>query len=391
MSYKKFDDNFNSIIKSLKPIKIRFSKQSLRHDKLFKKSSFETIEKNLNGPKKSPESFQSSKLYKKIDYIYNVSNNTYDYFEDLKGVKNIPININKKGYNFVKNLYNPEFEVKPEERYFFNDNNANRPIFDAKRFNRSNKIFKFEVYALDPGYYHPNYNYIKKRIPSIIFNKSRSIHEYKTTKSIDDNNKKNNNNNNDKDNNTYNYNDIVSNENTINQNITNQTNKTKIEKEKITNLYNNENENEEIGITEEVKKDTRNIHMFHFNITSKKYKPITNDGGIKKIKKVNLPKIRRVTSQNNISTPIMISFNKMIGRNKKKTHKVKIQREEFDYNPNYSCTLPHVRSVSFKSDRNKQDHKKYIVNKILRSYCFNSNDYYVFDCKKNTKNTKNKL
>ena len=233
MSYKKFDDNFNSIIKSLKPIKLRFSKQSLYHDKIFKKSSLETLDRKLNGPKKSPENFQSSQLYKKIDYLYNVRNNSYDYFEDIKGAKNIPLKINKKGYNFVKNLYNPEFEVKPEERNFFNDN-ANRRVFDAKRFNRSNKIFKFEVYALDPGYYHPNYNYIKKRIPNIIFSKSRSIHENKTTKSIDDNNYYKNNN--DKDNNTGNYNDLVSNENIINQNITNQTNKTKIEKEKIMNL-----------------------------------------------------------------------------------------------------------------------------------------------------------
>ena len=50
MSYKKFDDNFNSIIKSLKPIKNKFSRQSLNHDKYFKKSSIESIEKNLNGP-----------------------------------------------------------------------------------------------------------------------------------------------------------------------------------------------------------------------------------------------------------------------------------------------------------------------------------------------------
>ena len=56
MAYKKFDDNFNSIIKSLKPIKNKFSRQSLSHDKYFKKSSIESIEKNLNGQKISPES-----------------------------------------------------------------------------------------------------------------------------------------------------------------------------------------------------------------------------------------------------------------------------------------------------------------------------------------------
>lgn len=376
MSYKKFDDNFNSIIKSLKPIKLRFSKQSLYHDKIFKKSSLETLDRKLNGPKKSPENFQSSQLYKKIDYLYNVRNNSYDYFEDIKGAKNIPLKINKKGYNFVKNLYNPEFEVKPEDRYFYNDN-AKRYFFDAKRYNRSKKLFKFEVFALDPGYYHPNYNYIKKRIPCIDFSKSRNIQEKnEMAKTSDDNNKEN-------------SRCLENKENIINSNQINHTNNIEIEEEKLNN-YNNslKTENEENSQKEENNK-SKNILNFKYSITPKKSYPITNNEEVKKIKKYNLPKIQKIhksTSQITISTPIMISFNKMIGRNKKNTQKLKlIKGEEIDYSPNYSCTLPHVRSVSFKSNGNMQNHKKFIVNKILRSYYFNSDSYYVIDCKKNEK------
>ena len=87
MSLKKLDDNFNAIVKSLKPIKYKFSKESLKHDEFFKKSSVEMLEKNLNAPKKSPDNFYTSKLYKNLDYIYNLSNEQFDYAQNLKGEK----------------------------------------------------------------------------------------------------------------------------------------------------------------------------------------------------------------------------------------------------------------------------------------------------------------
>lgn len=57
MSLKKIDDNINAIIKSLKPIKYKFSKESLKHDGFFKSSSVEMLEKNLNAAKKPPDNF----------------------------------------------------------------------------------------------------------------------------------------------------------------------------------------------------------------------------------------------------------------------------------------------------------------------------------------------
>ena len=92
-------------------------------------------------------------------------------------------------------------------------------------------------------------------------------------------------------------------------------------------------------------------------------------------------------SQNNLSiTPVMISFKKMMGRyNIKRDRDKKIEKSDIEYKPNYKSTLPHIRSFSFQIKKNKQNHKKYILGKILRSYSFNSYGYYVMDIKNKKK------
>lgn len=389
--FKKFDDNFNSIIKSLRPIKDKFSKQSIKHDNYFKKTSLEVLEKNLHGRKKPPENFYNSKLYKNIDYMYNISNDCYDYIENLKGLKNIPIKINKKGFNFIKNLYNPEFETKPEDNYFNNDNKQNY-IYNLKKYNQKKKNFKFAVYALDPGYYHPNYNFVKKRIPSIDFSKSTNSHDKNEFAKIFEN---------------YINNDLIENNEIINDKILDKTNVI-IEEEKkqledinhIPHIYQTIDQSEQINVinNEEnyennklIKNKSRNYPRNLDNI-SQTVLPSIKKGEFKLNKKFSLPKIlHKSNSQLTISTPVMISFKKMMGRNVIKKEKNEIEKSDIEYKPNYSSTLPHVRSFQFKSRGSRQNYKKYIVGKILRSYSFNSYGYYVMDIKKKNKNNRYKI
>ena len=68
MSLKKFDDNFNSLIKSLKPIKDKFSKQSFKHDKYFKKSSIEALEK-IYMVQKNPQKIFLHQNYIKVSIL----------------------------------------------------------------------------------------------------------------------------------------------------------------------------------------------------------------------------------------------------------------------------------------------------------------------------------
>ena len=380
--FKKFDDNFNSIIKSLKPIKDKFSRQSIKHDNYFKKSSLEVLEKNLYGQKKSPENFYTSKLYRNLDYIYNISNDCYDYIENLKGIKHIPIKLNKKGIKFVKNLYNPEFETKPEETYIYNEN-KNNYISNLKRIYQNNKkIFKFKVYALDPGYYHPNYNYVKKRIPGIDFSKSLNSHEkFEIAKinGVDEMNLEDNDNNNEVIMDKLIDKNIIEEEENAQNNESNENEE--IDKNNEKNEKNEKNENNDNNINK-----SRNNQIDKVGKISKKIFPNIKTQELRKKKNIVIKTLHKSNSQSNISTPIMISFNKMLGRyNLKKEKDKKIDRNDIDYKPNYNSTLPHVRCFQFKSQGSKQNHKKYIVGKILRSYNFNSYGYFVMDIKNNKK------
>ena len=388
--FKKFDDNFNSIIKSLKPIKDKFSKQSIKHDKYFKKSSLEVLEKNIYGPKKTPENFYTSKLYKNINYMYNLSNDCYDYIENIKGLKNIPIKINKKGFNFIKNLYNPEFEAKPEDNYLYNENKQSY-IYNLKKYKQNKKIFKFSVYALDPGYYHPNYNFVKKRIPSIDFSKSTNSHEKnefaKIFQNIID------------DDDAIENNDIINDKLIDKTNIIEENNKQleninqnpHIEQSEQINIINNEENYENNENNKFTKIKSRN-NIQNIDNISHTVLPNIKKGEFKLNKKFSLPKIlHKSNSQLTISTPVMISFKKMMGRNVIKKEKNDIEKSDIEYKPNYSSTLPHVRCFQFKSKGSKQNYKKYMVGKILRSYSFNSYGYYVMDIKKRKKNNRYKI
>ena len=369
MSFKKFDDNFQSIIKSLKPIKDKFSKQSFKHDEYFKKSSFETLEKNLHGPKKSPENFYTSKLYNNLDYMYHLKNDSYDYLENLKGIKNIPINVKKVGFNFVKNLYNPEFETNPEENFFHKEKKRNNTN-NLKKYYQNKKIFKYSVYALDPGYYHPNYNYVKKRIPSIDFSKSQNSHEKNEFAKIFEDNRE-------FDNNYI----IIDNKEQINNKNLEKNNINEERKFIHIDILKKENDDDErkIGINNKSrnppKLDINNISKI--DLSNKKEELNIN-------KKLRLPKVmKKSNSQTIISTPVMISFKKMMGRDGVKKENNLIEKTDIEYKPNYDFRLPHVRSFQFKTKRNKQNHKKYLLGKILRSYSFNTYGYFVMDIKKN--------
>ena len=366
MSLKKIDDNFNAIVKSLKQTKYKFSKESLKHDEYFKKSSLKILEKNLNAPKKSPDNFYTSKLYKNLDYIYNLSNASFDYAQNLKGEKHIPIKIRQKGVNFIKNLYNPEFEEKKEENFILYDKykKRNNNRFNIKQLNKTKKIFKFKIFALDPGYYHPNYNYVKKRIPSIDFSKSTNSHEKNDLAKIFEENK----------------------DYTPPQNVNNCTIKENININEMKNYDNeSESENEKLNI---LKKDiSRNNVVDNLISETQTILPIISGKEKEKEKEIKkktyIKKLSYSKSQKMIPKKGMISFKKMIGRYPPKKIFKKIDKIDNEYKPNYNCTLPHVRSFMFKSGGNEKNFKKYAIGKILRSYYFNPNGYFVMDINKN--------
>ena len=348
---KKKNDDY-SIINSLKDIKnYRYASQSKKFDKYFKSFNIDTLGEKLL-TKKKPESFLSSKLYKECDYYYNISKDKYDYIPDQNGEKKPPVKLLYKGTsnNFLKNIYNPEFEEKPNDNdLIYIKKDKTEDIIKNKNYNF--KRFEMEIFALDPGKYHPNYNSILKKVQSVDFSKSTSrssnIFQNEFLPKI--------------------TNDVIDNkiENTA-----------RVYKEK--NINNNKKENNII------KKENLNEKYFE-NKNENNYDD-KNDNKIKETEKKNnfiiiVKKMHKSNSTNDMKkNNHMFSFKKMMGRrNSKRTKKIVYEPAMKTYNPNYDFALPHLQSFLFKPAKIKQNHKKYLLGKIIRSYRFNSNGYYILD------------
>ena len=62
-----------------------------------------------------------------------------------------------------------------------------------------------------------------------------------------------------------------------------------------------------------------------------------------------------------------------------------------NYNPDYDIVRPHIPSTIFKSKRKFENYKKYITGRIIRSYCYSPDNYFVFEIKNNKNNRNNIL
>ena len=62
--------------------------------------------------------------------------------------------------------------------------------------------------------------------------------------------------------------------------------------------------------------------------------------------------------------------------------------KEVDYTPNYDITRPHVPATLFKNSFDYTKFKKYITGKIIRSYCYSPDKYFVLEINKNMENDK---
>ena len=101
-------------------------------------------------------------------------------------------------------------------------------------------------------------------------------------------------------------------------------------------------------------------------------------------KKRLLKKSATVSNYNNIKCPIL--FNRMPGRDRKIA--ISNDYKEVDYKPNYDITRPHVPATLFKNSFDYTKFKKYITGKIIRSYCYSPDKYFVLEINKNMENDK---
>ena len=424
-------DNIISIVKSLRPINYLYSKQNKDYDKFFRSSSLKGLIKQINSrPRyndllKPGESLEEFHRNNKNANIMDVNfKSTFNYIEELSNLKNLPmVLLNKKLYK--RGRFNSDYDDSS-----LTDKERKRRYEEKKKKEKSERISQIKNsgdadVTLDPGRYHPNYNFIKRRYPCAYLGKPKpkeeedSFHKDEEKKKVDNNN-----------------------EDHSNSNISNKFIKTRNNKktyfENISNRSNTKNKNKKMNSSSpyffSVPKSMSNKN--EENKTIKIEKKQSKEKSLNKIKDhktisswshtMDLDKSKKIsetikisnndkskTNYNYFSTQKMMNATRFFLKNKKKLNKNASAESlrcpiifdkmpgrdrpinfvdggwegcRTNYNPDYNIIRPHVRSTIFKSKRKYQNFKKYITGKIIRSYCYNPDQYFVFEIKENKEN-----
>ena len=423
-------DNIITIVKTLKPIKNIYSKQNKDFDKYFHGLSLKYLVDHMKIQKKYNPYLNPGESLDEPDNnsIMNINfKSTFNYLDELNKVKSLPTI--KKISNNIKIIKNKTKGKK------------NKKILEKKKQDEISNLIRKKMWdenvTLDPGRYYPKYDYIRKKIPCAFIGKPKITEEdyiiqneekkEETEKKIKkekiniQEKKEENDNINNKD---------IKNANPKNKIILNKSDSSKILLDKINsnldspkknNMNNRSNilypsANKKMKISQKTDKFSSSI-IKHQNTASswsntleldsskklsEQYKTRDNNRNISiensskfnyySTQKINFKTNKRYSLKNmsmsNLKCPII--FDKMQGRDEldeldKKSKAV----YRINYNPDYNALRPHIPTIKFKSVRQYQDFKKYINGKIIRSYWYNPQQYFVFEYKENKENDMN--
>ena len=423
-------DNIITIVKTLKPIKNIYSKQNKDFDKYFHGLSLKYLVDHMKIQKKYNPYLNPGESLDEPDNnsIMNINfKSTFNYLDELNKVKSLPTI--KKISNNIKIIKNKTKGKK------------NKKILEKKKQDEISNLVRKKMWdenvTLDPGRYYPKYDYIRKKIPCAFIGKPKITEEdyiiqneekkEETEKKIKkekiniQEKKEENDNINNKD---------IKNANPKNKIILNKSDSSKILLDKINsnldspkknNMNNRSNilypsANKKMKISPKADKFSSSI-IKHQNTASswsntleldsskklsEQYKTRDNNRNISiensskfnyySTQKINFKTKKRYSLKNmsmsNLKCPII--FDKMQGRDEldeldKKSKAV----YRINYNPDYNALRPHIPTIKFKSVRQYQDFKKYINGKIIRSYWYNPQQYFVFEYKENKENDMN--
>ena len=423
-------DNIITIVKTLKPIKNIYSKQNKDFDKYFHGLSLKYLVDHMKIQKKYNPYLNPGESLDEPDNnsIMNINfKSTFNYLDELNKVKSLPTI--KKISNNIKIIKNKTKGKKSKK------------ILEKKKQDEISNLVRKKMWdenvTLDPGRYYPKYDYIRKKIPCAFIGKPKITEEdyiiqneekkEETEKKIKkekiniQEKKEENDNINNKD---------IKNANPKNKIILNESDSSKILLDKINsnldspkknNMNNRSNilypsANKKMKISQKTDKFSSSI-IKHQNTASswsntleldsskklsEQYKTRDNNRNISlensskfnyySTQKINFKTNKRYSLKNmsmsNLKCPII--FDKMQGRDEldeldKKSKAV----YRINYNPDYNALRPHIPTIKFKSVRQYQDFKKYINGKIIRSYWYNPQQYFVFEYKENKENDMN--
>ena len=366
-----------SVINSLKPISFSYSHQGKEYEKYFSRSSLQHLLKSVNKRAKWSNSIYNNPLF--FDQSKNDSNlininikSSFDYITDLSSLNNIPLAMIKKRKNYDEylakmNLFNKLFYIKKEKLV--------ESEFRKKRGERIKK--KYETLkqggendaTLDPGKYYPKFEIIRRRYPVAYLgqpnhNEDQKINFKKTklNKKIEKNN-------------------IITEDNLakieaykkIRKEIKEEIRNNKKQKKRKINEYSTNYKSKSVN---DLLKyfDKPFIPPYKINYLSRNRKTNNINSNRKK-----LFKVLSAENINKIKCPII--FNRMPGRDRKVVIEPNVN--EVDYSPNFEFTKPHVPATIFKHTFDCQKFKRYMTGKIIRSYCYTPDKYFVLEINQN--------
>ena len=168
---KKKSDSIKSILKSLSPIKYKYSQKFKELDKTFKYMSLENLLKTLDYHPKLHDEYTPSPEFlnnkKKFDINFQ---NSFNYIKEFSDLNNLPLVLSNR--NCIKNgTLNPDYEYNP-----INNKEEQKQILLQKEKRKKERLkdrlerlkkWRESDSNVDPGKYHPNYDFIKRKIRNV--------------------------------------------------------------------------------------------------------------------------------------------------------------------------------------------------------------------------------
>ena len=444
-------DNIITILKSIAPIKHKFSRKNKEFDKTFKNMSLEYLLRTLDYHPKIHDEYSPSPEFLNHKNQYDINfQNSCNYIKEFSDLNNLPLVMNNR--NCLKNgTFNPDYEINPvknkeEQKLILLEKEKRKKERLQDRLERLKKWRESDS-SLDPGKYHPNYDFIRKKITNVYIrpidkNTKKEENEKKINKNDEQKKEDNKNNNKNIDNNSKtnlkedskgnnNKNENNNNENDKNKNNNNNNSISNLnDSHSLNNSSINNNNSSKISIIRNIKKKTgrSNNMRNNSNIIDKNVSTIsdynnTNTNNNKSANIEDLPSFHHNNNHNiNSINSIKLIKSKNLSLPKidvkkfKNIKPIKYKKNRFrssslgnmknpivfrkmlgrddtlfnnnnlnliSYYPNYDIMMPHIPATIFKYKDNPQNYKKFITGKIIRGYNYSPEKYFVFEFKKN--------
>ena len=167
----KSQDNILTILKSMPKINYTFSRKNREFNKTFKNKSLETLLRILDSHPKIHDEYTPSQEFLNNRNKYEINfQNSDNYIKEFSDLNNLPLVMSNR--NCLKNgTFNPDYDLNPvkskeEQKLIKLEKEKRKRERLQDRLERLKKWRESDS-SLDPGKYHPNYNFIKKKITNV--------------------------------------------------------------------------------------------------------------------------------------------------------------------------------------------------------------------------------